>query len=430
MNVCVIGTGYVGLPTGVGFAELGNKVVCVDKIEEKIAALQAGKITLFEEGLEELFHKNALSGAIKFTTEINEAVSNADIIIIAVGTPPHPITKEADMQYIHAVAAEVAECLSGYTVIAIKSTVPVGAGDDVEKIIRETNPNANFDLIAMPEFLREGFAVYDFFNPDRVVIGANNGRAKTIIEALYDSYKQKPNILYTSRRSAELIKYASNAFLAVKIHYINEIANLCEKVGANVYEVAKGMGLDSRIGSKFLNPGPGYGGSCFPKDTSALAYIAKKTEVDLSIVEAAIKGNDERKIEMANRIINALKGIENPIIAVLGLAFKGGTDDVRESPAIEIVSELLKKEFKIKAYDPEASIGAKALLGDRIEYASSAYDAAKDADALVVLTEWEEFKSISLKELEMRTKIIVDLRKTFDKQIAKADGFIYIGIGK
>ncbi|MDR2033861.1 MAG: UDP-glucose/GDP-mannose dehydrogenase family protein [Helicobacteraceae bacterium] len=430
MNICVIGTGYVGLPTGVGFAELGHKVVCVDKIKAKIDALNAGKITLFEEGLEELFRKNAASGDIKFTTEISEAVPNADIIIIAVGTPPRAETKEADMRYIYEAASEIAERLSGYTVIAIKSTVPVGVGDDAEKIIRDKNPKADFDLVSMPEFLREGFAVYDFFNPDRVVIGSNNGRAKTVIEALYDSYKQKPNILYTNRRSAELIKYASNAFLAVKIHYINEIADLCEKVGANVYEVAHGMGLDSRIGSKFLKPGPGYGGSCFPKDTGALAYIARKANVDLSIVEMAIKGNGERKIAMANRITDALQGVAKPTIAVLGLAFKGGTDDVRESPAIEIISELLKKGFRIKAYDPEATASAKAIFGDRIEYAVSANDAAKGADVLVVLTEWEEFKSISLKELQMRTKVIVDLRKTFDKQIAIADGFTYIGIGE
>jgi UDPglucose 6-dehydrogenase len=282
----------------------------------------------------------------------------------------------------------------------------------------------------MPEFLREGFAVRDFFNPDRIVIGADNGRAKTVIEALYDSYKQKPNILYTSRRSAELIKYASNAFLAVKIHYINEIADLCERVGANVFEVAQGMGLDSRIGSKFLNPGPGYGGSCFPKDTNALAYLARKANVDLTIVETAIKGNDNRKIDMARRIIDAAREIANASIAILGLAFKGGTDDVRESPAIEIIEELLKNGFKIKAYDPKAANSAKAVLGDRIEYAVSANDAAKGADVLVVLTEWEEFKSISLKELQMRTKMIVDLRKTFDKQIAIADGFTYIGIGE
>ncbi|MDR1912722.1 MAG: UDP-glucose/GDP-mannose dehydrogenase family protein [Helicobacteraceae bacterium] len=430
MNVCVIGTGYVGLPTGVGFAELGNKTICVDKIEEKIAALNDGKITLFEEGLEELFHKNVANGNLKFTTATSEAVPNADIIIIAVGTPPNPATKEADMRYIYEAASEIAEHLSGYTVIATKSTVPVGVGDEVEKIIGGKNPKADFDVVSMPEFLREGFAVYDFFNPDRVVIGTNRDRAKTVIEALYGSYKQKPNILYTSRKSAELIKYASNAFLAVKIHYINEIANLCEKVGANVYEAAKGMGLDSRIGSKFLNPGPGYGGSCFPKDTNALAYLARKANVDLTIVETAIKGNDNRKIDMARRIIDAAKGIAGASIAILGLAFKGGTDDVRESPAIEIIAELLKNGFKIKAYDPKATQSAKAVLGDRIEYAVSVNDAAKDADILVVLTEWEEFKSISLKELQMRTKIIVDLRKTFDKRIAQADGFTYIGIGE
>jgi UDPglucose 6-dehydrogenase len=418
------------LPTGVGFAELGNKVTCVDLIEEKIAALKAGRITLFEDGLEELFRKNAENGSLRFTTRLGEGVSNAEIVIIAVGTPPHPETKEADMRYISAAAAQVAEHLSGYTVVAIKSTVPIGAGDDAEQLIREKNPAADFDLISMPEFLREGFAVHDFFNPDRVVIGANNGRARKIVDALYDTYKQKPQILYTSRRSAELIKYASNAFLAVKIHYINEIANLCEKVGANVYEVARGMGLDSRIGAKFLSPGPGYGGSCFPKDTNALAFIAKQANVDLSIAQAAIKGNGERKIEMANRITAALKGVKDPVVAVLGLAFKGGTDDVRESPAIEIVSELLKRGLRIRAHDPEAINSAKAVLGDRIEYAQDAYGAAKEADLLAVLTEWEEFKSISLKELRMRTKIIVDLRKVFDKQIAIADGFTYIGIGE
>jgi UDPglucose 6-dehydrogenase len=431
MNICIIGTGYVGLPTGVGFAELGNKVVCVDKIEEKITALNAGKITLFEDGLEELFHKNTANGNLKFSTSMNESVPNADIIIIAVGTPPHPVTKEADMKYIRAAAAEIAENLSGYTVVATKSTVPVGTGDEVEKIMREKNPNADFDAISMPEFLREGFAVADFFRPDRIVIGANGERAKTVIDALYDTYKEKkPNILYTSRRSAELIKYASNAFLAVKIHYINEIADLCEKVGANVYEVARGVGLDGRIGSRFLNPGPGYGGSCFPKDTNALAYIARAAKVDLSVVEAAIKGNDERKIKMAQRVIDAAKGVANPKIAVLGLAFKGGTDDVRESPAIEIIRELLKRGFAIKAFDPKATEGAKAELGEAIEYAADVYDAANGADVLVVLTEWEEFRSISLKELQMRTKKIVDLRKTFDKKIAQADGFEYIGVGE
>jgi UDPglucose 6-dehydrogenase len=430
MNVCVIGTGYVGLPTGVGFAELGNKVTCVDLIEEKIEALNAGKITLFEEGLEELFRKNAASGALRFTTRLSEGVPNADIIIIAVGTPPHPVTKEADMRYIRAAAEEVAEYLSGYTVIAIKSTVPVGTGDEVEKIISDKNPEASFDLVSMPEFLREGVAVRDFFEPDRVIIGTNNGKARTVVDALYDTYKQRPPILYTSRRSAELIKYASNAFLAIKIHYINEIADLCEKVGANVYEVAKGVGLDSRVGPKFLNPGPGYGGSCFPKDTNALAYAARKAGVDLSMVEAAIKGNDNRKIKMAARIIDALEGIGKPVIAILGLAFKGGTDDTRESPAIEIVQELLKRGFAIKAYDPKAIDSAKTILGDRIEYAANAYDAANDADILVALTEWEEFRSISLKELRMRTKKIVDLRKIFDKKIAEADGFTYIGVGE
>ncbi|CCZ22900.1 putative uncharacterized protein [Acetobacter sp. CAG:977] len=431
MKVGIIGTGYVGLPTGVGFAELGHDVVCVDAIQAKVNALKAGKITLFEDGLEDLFRKNLNAGKISFTTEMKKAVEGADIVIIAVGTPPHPVTKEADMKYIHAAAEELARYLTGYTVVANKSTVPVGTGDDVEARIRKINPTADFDVVSLPEFLREGFAVHDFFNPDRVIVGANTEKAKDVVKELYKPFGDKAHMLFVKRRSSETIKYASNAFLAMKIHYINEMANFCEKSGADVYEVAKGMGLDTRIGNKFLNPGPGYGGSCFPKDTNAMAYMARGYGVNMSLIEATIKGNDARKTEMAERILAAVKGIENPVIGVLGLAFKGGTDDCRESPAMDIIAELLKHNVKIRAYDPKAMETAKALVADKLEYASDAYDAANGADVLAVLTEWEDFKSLDLARLKqaLRTPKIVDLRNLIDKSSAQAQGFEYTGIG-
>lgn len=431
MKIGIIGTGYVGLPTGVGLAELGNDVVCVDSIKQKIDDLNSGKITLYEDGLEELFHKNMKEGRLKFTTSMKEGVGQADVIIIAVGTPPHPVTKEADMKYIHAAAEELAEYLSGYTVIAIKSTVPVGTGDNVEKIIKGKNPSADFDVISMPEFLREGFAVHDFFNPDRIVVGSNSERAKDVIKELYKPFEGKTNMLFVKRRSSETIKYASNAFLAMKIHYINEMANFCEKTGADIYEVAKGMGLDSRIGPKFLNPGPGYGGSCFPKDTMAMTYMGRQNNVDLTLINAAIEGNKKRKIEMAERILNAVKNIKNPKIAVWGLAFKDGTDDCRESPAMEIISELLNHNVSVKAYDPKAMETAKLLVGDRISYANDVYDAARDADVLAVLTEWEEFKHADLIRLGtiMKNKVIVDLRNCIDYNESKQLEFDYLGIG-
>ena len=431
MKVGIIGTGYVGLPTGVGFAELGHDVVCVDAIQAKVDALKAGKITLFEDGLEDLFRKNLNAGKISFTTEMKKAVEGADIVIIAVGTPPHPVTKEADMKYIHAAAEELARYLTGYTVVANKSTVPVGTGDDVEARIRKINPTADFDVVSLPEFLREGFAVHDFFNPDRVIVGANTEKAKDVVKELYKPFGDKAHMLFVKRRSSETIKYASNAFLAMKIHYINEMANFCEKSGADVYEVAKGMGLDTRIGNKFLNPGPGYGGSCFPKDTNAMAYMARGYGVNMSLIEATIKGNDARKTEMAERILAAVKGIENPVIGVLGLAFKGGTDDCRESPAMDIIAELLKHNVKIRAYDPKAMETAKALVADKLEYASDAYDAANGADVLAVLTEWEDFKSLYLARLKqaLRTPKIVDLRNLIDKSSAQAQGFEYTGVG-
>ncbi|HBO58930.1 MAG TPA: UDP-glucose 6-dehydrogenase [Alphaproteobacteria bacterium] len=432
MKVGIIGTGYVGLPTGVGLAELGHDVVCIDAIPEKIEALKAGKITLFEAGLEDLFRKNLAAGKIKFTTDMKEGVEDADIVIIAVGTPPHPVTKEADMKYIHAAAKQLAPYLTGYTVVANKSTVPVGTGDEVEKMIRDENPHADFDVVSLPEFLREGFAVHDFFNPDRVIVGANTERAKDVIKALYAPFGDKANMLFVKRRSSETIKYASNAFLAMKINYINEMANFCEKSGADVFEVAKGMGMDTRIGSKFLNPGPGYGGSCFPKDTNAMAYMARKYGVEMALIETTIRRNDERKIEMAERILAAADGIAAPKIGVLGLAFKGGTDDCRESPAMEIVAALLKRGAVVRAFDPKAMPTAKLLVGDAIEYAENACDAAKDADVVAILTEWDDFKAIDLKMLKNAVKSakIVDLRNILNPEAARQAGFDYKGIGR
>lgn len=432
MKVGIIGTGYVGLPTGVGLAELGHDVVCIDAIPEKIEALKAGKITLFEAGLEELFHKNLAAGKIKFTTDMKEGVEDADIVIIAVGTPPHPVTKEADMKYIHAAARQLAPHLTGYTVVANKSTVPVGTGDEVEKMIRDENPHADFDVVSLPEFLREGFAVHDFFNPDRVIVGANTERAKDVVKALYAPFGDKANMLFVKRRSSETIKYASNAFLAMKINYINEMANFCEKSGADVFEVAKGMGMDTRIGSKFLNPGPGYGGSCFPKDTNAMAYMARKYGVEMALIETTIRRNDERKIEMAKRILSAAEGIAAPKIGVLGLAFKGGTDDCRESPAMEIVAALIERGAVVRAFDPKAMPTAKLLVGDAIEYASDACDAAKDADVVAILTEWDDFKAIDLKVLKNAVKSakIVDLRNILNPDEARQAGFDYRGIGR
>lgn len=432
MKVGIIGTGYVGLPTGVGLAELGNEVTCIDYDSKKIETLQSGKLTIYEDGLEELFRKNVETKRLKFTTSMKEGVMGADVVIIAVGTPPHPVTKEADMKYIYSAATELAEYLTDYTIVATKSTVPVGTGDDIETLISKKNPFANFDVVSLPEFLREGYAIHDFFEPDRIVVGANNERAKNVIKELYKPFVGKTKMLFVKRRSSETIKYASNAFLAIKIHYINEMANFCEKTGADIMEVAQGMGLDSRIGPKFLNPGPGYGGSCFPKDTMAMAFMAHKNDVDMTLIKAAIEGNRQRKKQMAERILETVKDIENPKIAVLGLAFKNGTDDCRESPAMDIVSELINQGADIIAYDPKAMRTACIRLGNKIQYADNMYQPLKDADVLAVLTEWDDFRKLDLHQAGqlMRHKNIVDCRNLLDKEEAKANGFNYQGIGR
>ncbi len=432
MKITVIGTGYVGLPTGVGFAELGNDVICLDVDERKINTLKSGKVTIFEDGLEDLFNRTTQNGKLKFSTSFAESIPNADLVILAVGTPPHPITKEADMRYIKAAAEELAKHLSGYTVVAIKSTVPINTGTAVENIIKKTNPTADFDVISLPEFLREGFAVQDFFNPDRIIVGANTERARNVIAELYEPFSEKTQILYVSRQSSETIKYASNAFLAMKIQYINEMADFCETSGADIYEVAKGMGLDTRIGAKFLVPGPGYGGFCFPKDTNAMAYMGKFNGIDLSLIEATIKGNERRKINMAKRILDMVEDIKNPTIAVLGSAFKGGTDDCRESPALQIIEIMLAHDVKIKLYDPEAMPNTKAILGDLITYCNSAYEAIGGADILAVLTDWQEFKSLELEKIKvlMTRPQIADFRNNFDYHKAKELGFEIKSLGR
>ncbi len=432
MKVGIIGTGYVGLPTGVGLAELGNEVVCIDKDENKINMLNSGQLTLFEDGLEGLFRKNTASGKLRFTTSMKEGVEGADLVMIAVGTPPHPVTKEADMQYIHAAARELALYLTGYTVVVTKSTVPVGTGDVVESLIKENNPQADFDVVSLPEFLREGFAIHDFFNPDRIVIGADTEKARNVLKELYKPFEGKTKMLFVKRRSSETIKYASNAFLAIKIHYINEMADFCEKSGADVYEVAQGMGLDSRIGPRFLNPGPGYGGSCFPKDTNAMAAMGRANGVSLSLIEAAISGNDARKAAMAGRVLAQIKSNPQAKIAVWGLAFKDGTDDCRESPAMQIVGELLNHNANITAYDPQAMKNAAKLVGDKIKYASDMYEAAKDAEVLVILTEWPDFRQADMQKVraQMKTLNIVDLRNLLNPDDMRAMGFKYQGIGR
>lgn len=432
MKIAIIGTGYVGLPTGVGLAELGNEVVCVDKVEAKINALNAGELTIYEDGLEELFRKNVDSGALKFTLDMASAVNGADVVMIAVGTPPHPYTKEADMKYIYAAASELAQYLDGYTVVATKSTVPVGTGDEVEAIIKQVNPKADFDVISLPEFLREGFAIHDFFNPDRIVVGANSEKAFEIMKKLYAPFADKTEFLFVNRKSSETIKYASNAFLAMKIHYINEMADFCEKAGADVREVARGMGLDSRIGKKFLNPGPGYGGSCFPKDTNAMAQMGKKYGVPLNLIQTTIAKNDERKSVMAERILARLADRAHGRIAVLGLAFKGGTDDCRESPAMDIVKDMLNQNDNICVYDPKALENAKKLLAAKVTYAEDVYESCKEAEVVAILTEWDDFRNLDLVKLKSIVKEakIVDLRNILNADEARRNGFEYYCIGQ
>ena len=469
MKVAIIGTGYVGLPTGVGLAELGHQVICIDNDESKIAKLQQSQLTIYEHGLQELFDKHVSLGHLTFTTNMKEGLSGAQLIIIAVGTPPHPITNEADLSYLYEAAAQIAPCLnSSYTVVATKSTVPVGTGDEVESIINHINPQANCDVISLPEFLREGYAIYDFFHPDRIVVGSDSTQAKKLIASLYEpllALHPHCQMLYVSRRSSETIKYAANSLLATKIHFINEMADFCEQSGADIYEVASGIGLDQRIGKSFLNPGPGFGGSCFPKDTMALDLMAQKYGVNLSLVHATLEGNKQRITSMAQRIVQVAKQLNDgpaeakartaagagagtvaaavgawdgtgAVVGILGLAFKNGTDDCRFSPAMQIVDHILKvaPNITLRVFDPKAMDNAKKILSGyskQIVYVNSAQEVSHGADILVVLTEWGEFSNLDLNycALHMRHKVILDYRNKLSMRLAHELGFSYSGVG-
>lgn len=429
----MIGTGYVGLVSGACFAEFGPNVVCVDLDASKVERLRRGEIPIYEPGLEDLVAKGIKSGRLSFTTELAAAVAEADAVFIAVGTPSRRGDGHADLRYVEAAAIEIAKALTGYTVVVTKSTVPVGTGRRVEQIIRETNPTAEFDVASNPEFLREGSAISDFMRPDRVVIGAESDRARAVMQAIYRPlYLMETPVVLTNLETSELTKYAANAFLATKITFINEIADLCEKVGADVQDVARGMGLDGRIGKKFLHAGPGYGGSCFPKDTIALVRTAQEYGSPARLVETVVQVNDTRKGAMASRVIQACGGsVRGKIIGVLGVAFKPNTDDMREAPSLAIVPALQDAGATVRAYDPAAMHEAQSLLPG-VQWCEQAYDAASGADALVLITEWNEFRALDLDQLAavMKSKILVDLRNVYRPEEVRAAGFSYASIGR
>ena len=434
MNIVVVGTGYVGLVSGACFSEFGFAVTCVDKDSDKITSLEQGEIPIYEPGLDDFVKRNSAAGRLRFTTELEPAVGSADAVFIAVGTPTRRGDGHADLSFVFSAAEEVAAHLSGYTVVVTKSTVPVGTGKQVEQVIRKANPDADFDIASNPEFLREGSAISDFMRPDRVVVGVQTQRAKEVIRKLYRPlYLIEKPVLFTGLETAELIKYAANAFLAVKISYINQMADLCEKVGANVHDVAKGMGLDNRIGAKFLHPGPGYGGSCFPKDTLALVKTAESVDSPVSIVAEVVAYNKARKLEMAKRIISAFSGdVKGRRLSVLGLAFKPETDDMRESPAIELIKGLIAEGAVITAYDPVAMDEARQIFSEQIHYTDSAQACLNGADGAIVVTEWNEFRALTPQLFAdlMTGNILVDLRNIYEPEQMKAVGLNYRSIGR
>jgi UDPglucose 6-dehydrogenase len=433
MRIAMIGTGYVGLVSGACFSEFGIEVVCVDLDAEKIARLEEGIMPIYEPGLEALVANNVGAGRLSFTTDLAAAVASSDAVFIAVGTPSRRGDGHADLSYVHAAAAQIAEALDGYTVVVTKSTVPVGTGNDVEEIIAKTRPDAKFDVVSNPEFLREGSAIEDFMRPDRVVIGTDSEEARALMRSLYRplSLIETP-ILFTNRETAELIKYATNAFLATKISFINELSNLCEKVGADVRDVSRGMGLDGRIGRKFLHPGPGYGGSCFPKDTLALVRTAQEAGTPIRIVEAVVDINTDRKKAMADRVIKACGGsVEGKTIAVLGLTFKPNTDDMRESPSLDIVPALQRAGATVQAFDPAGMEEAKKVLQD-VVWCAETYEAIAGSDAAVIVTEWNEFRSLDFARMKstMNSPILVDLRNIYDSEQVIAAGVAYSCVGR
>jgi UDPglucose 6-dehydrogenase len=433
MRIAMIGSGYVGLVSGACFADFGHEVVCVDLDETKIEKLRQGKIPIYEPGLDQLVANNAAAKRLSFTTDLAEAVAGSEVVFIAVGTPSRRGDGYADLSYVYSAAASIANAVSGFTVVVTKSTVPVGTGDEVERIIRETNPKADVAVVSNPEFLREGAAIEDFKRPDRIVVGADDERARATMSGVYRPlYLNQSPLVFTNRRTAETIKYAANAFLAMKITFINEMADFCEKAGADVQDVARGIGLDKRIGSKFLNAGPGYGGSCFPKDTMALVKTAQDFGTPVRLIETAVAVNDQRKRAMGRKVIALCGGnVRGMTIAVLGLTFKPNTDDMREAPSIAVVQALVDAGAKVRAYDPQGMEAAASLLPP-IDYTSSAYEAAEGADCVVIVTEWNEFRSLDFKRLKrsMKTPALVDLRNIYKRAEIEGHGFAYESIGR
>jgi UDPglucose 6-dehydrogenase len=433
MKIAVIGSGYVGLVSGACFSEFGFEVVCVDQDAAKIAQLNDGKIPIYEPELDTLVKNNVARRRLFFTTDLGAAMAGASAVFIAVGTPSRRGDGHADLSYVYAAAKSIAREIRGYTVIVTKSTVPVGTGREVAKIIRETNPNADFDVVSNPEFLREGSAIGDFMRPDRVVIGCESDRARDVMRQLYRPlFLIETPILFTGLETSELIKYAANAFLAMKISYINQLSDLCDSVGANVHDVARGIGLDGRIGPKFLHPGPGYGGSCFPKDTLALVKTARDAGAPISLIETTVAFNDTRKRQMAERIVAAAGGtVTGKTIGVLGLTFKPNTDDMRDSPSLVILPELVKRGATVQAHDPVGVEEAKKLMPD-LRYCEDAYDAVAGADVLVILTEWNSYRALDLKRIKtlMKAANIVDLRNIYRPEEVVQLGFRYTSLGR
>lgn len=433
MRIAMIGTGYVGLVSGACFADFGHHVTCVDKDSAKIDALHRGEIPIFEPGLDALVATNVKSGRLGFSLDLREAVSTADAVFIAVGTPSRRGDGHADLSYVHAAAREIAASLRDFTVVITKSTVPVGTGDEVERIIKEANPDADVTVASNPEFLREGAAIRDFKHPDRIVVGTDDERARKVISEIYRPlYLNQAPIMYTGRRTAELIKYAANAFLATKITFINEIADLAERTGADVQDVARGIGLDNRIGAKFLHAGPGFGGSCFPKDTRALVKTGQDHEAPLRIVEAVLLVNESRKRAMARKVQAALGGsLRGKTVGVLGLTFKPNTDDMREAPSIPLITALQDLGATVQAYDPVGMEQAKLELPD-ITYCEDPYACAANADALVIVTEWEQFRALDLPRIRetMKQPVMVDLRNVYRPEEMEKAGFVYESVGR
>ena len=433
MRVAMVGTGYVGLVSGACIADFGHQVTCVDKDSTKISALKTGEIPIYEPGLGDLVRTNVEQGRLSFTTALDEAVAEADVVFIAVGTPSRRGDGHADLSYVYEAAREIAAALRGFTVVITKSTVPVGTGDEVERIIRELRPGNDVAVVSNPEFLREGAAIHDFKHPDRIVVGTDDERAKKIVAEIYRPlYLNQAPILFTGRRTAELVKYAANAFLATKITFINEIADLCERVGADVQEVARGIGLDNRIGSKFLHAGPGFGGSCFPKDVRALIKTAQDHDVPMRILEAVETVNDTRKRAMARKVSAAFAGVlRGKTVAVLGLTFKPNTDDMREAPSIPLITALQDMGAKVRAYDPVGMEQAKQVLTD-VTYCRGPYDCVEEADAVVIVTEWEQFRALDLGRVSelMACPVIVDLRNVYRPEDMKKHNFAYSCVGR